>query len=78
MFVAVDLDSSAALEPESEDAFTAAKSTKLELHASLFEDEIEGARPKDDSDLFMPPEAKVDNGIKVDLGLDENTDDLLE
>eukprot|EP00794_Sanderia_malayensis_P001189 gene1189-560_t len=78
LFTAVDLDSSASLQTEQEDAFAATKIGKLELHASLFEDEVEKLEQgnRDDLDLFIPADTKVDQKQTIDL--DENTDGLLE
>ena len=58
--------------------FAAANSAKLELHASLFEDEIVNSGAKDESDLFIPKDAQVDVQRKVLLDDNENADDLLK
>ena len=58
--------------------FNAANSAKLELHASLFEDEVVIPDAKDESDLFVPKDAQIDVQRKVLLDDNENTDDLLK
>ena len=58
--------------------FSAANSAKLELHASLFEDEIVPSDTKDDTDLFVPKDAEIDVQRRVLVDDNENTDDLLK
>ena len=60
-----------------DDIFNPSNSKKLELHASLFEDELEKPDQKDETDLFMPADAKVEVQRKVALE-EEDTDDLLK
>lgn len=78
LFVPVDLDSSAASELDQEDAFAPSQTRKLELHASLFEDEVGKPEAKEDSLLFTPADlrsellAAADNDAK-----EEDNDDLL-
>lgn len=79
IFVPVDLDSSQISEDAAqEDVFSAANSAKLELHASLFEDEAVSTDAKDEADLFVPKDAEIDVQRKVMLDDNENTDDLLK
>lgn len=80
MFVPVDLDSSHLSDISAqEEVFSAANSRKLELHASLFEDEINtSSKPKDESDLFLPSDAHIEVQRKVLLDDNENADDLLK
>ena len=58
--------------------FSSANSAKLELHASLFEDEIVRSDTKEETDLFVPKDAEVDVQRRVLLDDNENTDDLLK
>ena len=79
IFVPVDLNSSQLSDVTAqEDVFSAANSKKLELHASLFEDEVSSTEAKDESDLFIPKDAQVDTQRKVLLDDNENSDDLLK
>ena len=79
LFVPVDLDSSAASELDQEDAFAPSQTRKLELHASLFEDEVGKPEAREDSLLFTPADlrsellAAADNDAK-----EEDNDDLLK
>lgn len=78
MFVPVDLDSSNLSDVAAQDDFfSAGSSNKLELHASLFEDEITNAAVKDEQDLFIPKDAEIDTKGNFQLDDSENTDDLL-
>jgi len=78
IFVPVDLDSSHLSDVTAQgDVFSAANSAKLELHASLFEDEIVPSDTKDDTDLFVPKDAEIDVQRRVLVDDNENTDDLL-
>eukprot|EP00112_Aurelia_sp_Birch-Aquarium-sp1_P008250 Seg1904.3 transcript_id=Seg1904.3/GoldUCD/mRNA.D3Y31 product="Vacuolar protein sorting-associated protein 37A" protein_id=Seg1904.3/GoldUCD/D3Y31 len=78
LFVPVDLDTSNVSDISGQDdIFNPSNSKKLQLHASLFEDELEKPDQKDETDLFMPADAKVEVQRKVALEEDEDTDDLL-
>ena len=80
MFVPVDLDSSNLSDiTNHDDLFAASNSKKLELHASLFEDEIETTGDKDEAALFMPAaRGNIVKGSEAEQLDNEDTDGLLK